>query len=847
VHEDKIKQLEIENQQLKAELNLLRKKEKLNQFKVLFSESSSAILLIDPKTLTIKEANNSACQFYGYSPEEFSQIYFSQISHTPKNNLAENIHNTLKNKQNIFYSSHKTKNNEIVEVEIFANSLTINNYSYILLIIIDITKLKTYEIENTKARFSLNKAEELAQIGHWEFDLNTNIVKASMGARIIYGLGIHNEMLTILDAQTIPLKEYRAILDKAMSDLITKGSNYDLEFKIKRKNDNEIRNIHSIAEYDKLSNTVFGIIKDITEEKKIKDSLVKQNENYAALNEEYSSLIDDLTFAKNKITKSEEYFKALFNESPVLFWEEDFSAIHNEFQQLKKSGITDLENYLNQNPNLVSDLASKVKVLDINNACINSFGASSKKEFFNHFSSFFTPKAIADFKNEMIQLFKGEKQFECISEHKKLNGEIIHIYLKLFVPSGFKNTLKRVIVSMIDITEIVNYKNKLNNALLQVHKSEQLKVEFIRNISHEIRTPLNGIMGFSSLLLNPKLTIKKKQKFVEIIQDSGNQLLNIVEALLEISRLESHSEELITEKVCLNKKIDNLNSIYKSRAKDKNLKLIVTKPLSDEESTILTDKSKLFRILSNLIENAINYTNKGFIELGYNPVVQTDNKLSQNNIEIYVKDSGIGIDKKNFITIFKPFSQEDKSLEKHTGGLGLGLSISKGMAKLLGGEIKLYSKKGLGSNFILQIPYKNEANKQKEQNAQITTKHKIAKIILIVEDELLNFELLKQLLTDTSSTLNILYAENGQKAIELCKNNPEIDLVLMDLKMPVLNGYEATKKIKEFRKTLPIIAQTAYAEPEEKEKAMQAGCDEFTSKPINISELLKKMRKFLTF
>jgi len=287
--------------------------------------------------------------------------------------------------------------------------------------------------------------------------------------------------------------------------------------------------------------------------------------------------------------------------------------------------------------------------------------------------------------------------------------------------------------------------------------------------------------------------------------------------------------------------------IYKSRAKDKNLKLIVTKPLSDEESTILTDKSKLFRILSNLIENAINYTNKGFIELGYNPVVQTDNKLSQNNIEIYVKDSGIGIDKKNFITIFKPFSQEDKSLEKHTGGLGLGLSISKGMAKLLGGEIKLYSKKGLGSNFILQIPYKNEANKQKEQNAQITTKHKIAKIILIVEDELLNFELLKQLLTDTSSTLNILYAENGQKAIELCKNNPEIDLVLMDLKMPVLNGYEATKKIKEFRKTLPIIAQTAYAEPEEKEKAMQAGCDEFTSKPINISELLKKMRKFLTF
>ena len=236
------------------------------------------------------------------------------------------------------------------------------------------------------------------------------------------------------------------------------------------------------------------------------------------------------------------------------------------------------------------------------------------------------------------------------------------------------------------------------------------------------------------------------------------------------------------------------------------------------------------------------FTNQGFIEIGY--------QLKNSVLEIYVKDTGIGIKSECQKIIFERFSQEEKSLSRNVGGLGLGLSIAKENAELLGGKITLQSKKGKGSIFFITIPYRpvypkaenNNANSDKAKTRKNQDKH----IVLIVEDEEINYLYLETLI-DNVLELNcsILHAKNGYDAVQICKENKEIDFVLMDMKMPVMNGLEATKIIKEFRPNLPIVAQTAYSTSEEKGKAILAGCDDFISKPIKVEALNKTMSKYL--
>ena len=266
---------------------------------------------------------------------------------------------------------------------------------------------------------------------------------------------------------------------------------------------------------------------------------------------------------------------------------------------------------------------------------------------------------------------------------------------------------------------------------------------------------------------------------------------------------------------------------------------MVKNEVSDQESTILTDKNKLNKVLGNLLENALKFTDEGIVELGYT--------IKDKELEIFVKDSGIGIKPEKQRLIFDRFSQAEKVLSKKVGGLGLGLSIAKENAELLGGKISVVSELGEGAVFFVTIPYKsvNLAPKiEKEKEKTVENKKKYT--ILVAEDEEVNFIFLEILLEDKLKfPCTIIHAKNGLEAVELCRNNPEIELVLMDIKMPKMDGHEATRKIKEFRPNLPIIAQTAYSSAEEKEKAFLAGCDDFLSKPINKEDLGSKLKNYL--
>lgn len=362
-------------------------------------------------------------------------------------------------------------------------------------------------------------------------------------------------------------------------------------------------------------------------------------------------------------------------------------------------------------------------------------------------------------------------------------------------------------------------------------------------MSYEIRTPLNGILGFFELLDRLNLSDEKRKKFIEIIKSSTHQLLHIIDNIMQISVLDTKKIKAEENPVCLNDVLYEWFNIFYIKATNKNTKLVLKNELSDQQSTILTDKNKLNKVLSNLLENALKFTDEGFVELGYK--LNMDNKPAK--MEIYIKDSGIGIKPEKQKLIFERFFQAEKALSKKAGGLGLRLSIVKENADLLGGKISVISKIGEGSAFFASIPYKPtiinaEILKEKEKISKKTHKY----TILIAEDEEVNFMVLEIMLLDIIKLpCIIIHAKDGQEAVEISKANPEIGLILMDIKMPKMDGHEATKRIKEFRPNLPIIAQTAYSTPEEKEKAFLAGCDDFLSKPISIDALNNVINTYL--
>ena len=416
------------------------------------------------------------------------------------------------------------------------------------------------------------------------------------------------------------------------------------------------------------------------------------------------------------------------------------------------------------------------------------------------------------------------------------------VYLSSFLVPLINDTGKVEMIYTIlkDITERKKAEEELKIAKQKAEQSDKLKTEFIHNMSHEIRTPMNGIMGFASFLKDSNLSDKQRNEYITIIENSGRQLLRIIDDILEISRLDTKQVKTIEEEICLNNLLMEQYSIFKIQSDNQQIPLYLKNTMSCKEATIISDASKLKKIIGNLLENAFKYTQKGFVELGYNLTGPPSNPA----LEIYVKDTGVGISAKNQKTIFERFSQEEKELSQKTGGLGLGLSIAKENTELLGGTISLESKKGDGALFKITIPYKPTlVSAQNVYSSYVKKEKNYFTTILIAEDEDTNFLYLETVLKYLNRSIHILHAKNGKEAIDLCQKHPEIQAVLMDIKMPIMDGYEATRQIKAIRPNLPIIAQTAYSSTEDEQKALNAGCDSFIPKPITKKVLQEKFIK----
>jgi PAS domain S-box-containing protein len=372
---------------------------------------------------------------------------------------------------------------------------------------------------------------------------------------------------------------------------------------------------------------------------------------------------------------------------------------------------------------------------------------------------------------------------------------------------------------------------ELREALKIAEQSEKLKTSFLANMSHEIRTPLNGIMGFSEYIQRPNLTSQEYARFGAIILDCSNQLLGIVNDVLDISRIESGLMSVASEPVMINKLIETIKVIYSQKiiSENKEIELLIEKPLEDKESYIISDELRLRQVLSNLMDNAVKYTEKGQIIFGYN--------VKHEMLEFFVKDTGIGIPEDKHVNIFKPFHQAIESTTKLYGGTGLGLAIAKGLSKLLEGDLFFKSVPDVGSEFYFSLPYLKTIHiPSSDVSIDIISSYSWAgKSILIVEDDPINNQFLETVLKHSGASLRqTIYA---REAIEIIRNE-RIDIVLMDVRLPDLDGINATKNIREFNEKIPIIAQTAYAASEDKLKCLRAGCNYYISKPINQHHLM---------
>ncbi|MUP37490.1 ATP-binding protein [Labilibaculum euxinus] len=435
-------------------------------------------------------------------------------------------------------------------------------------------------------------------------------------------------------------------------------------------------------------------------------------------------------------------------------------------------------------------------------------------------------EAIAKAKKEHTDI--GKQEFHMTIK----NGEVRHCEF-FMVP--FDNS-SMIIIN--DISKIISTQKELVKAKEKAEESDHLKSAFLANMSHEIRTPMNGIIGFADMLRRPDKTEAQSNTYINIIYKSSNQLLKIINDILDISKLDSGQTFIKETKCFLNVILDELFAQFsKENSADDGIDFRVNKTLSDEETLVITEERKLRQILSNLLNNAFKFTSSGYIEYGYH-------LIDNNFLEFYVQDSGIGIQKEKQEIIFERFRQVEETFTRKYGGTGLGLAISKGFVELMGGKIRMETQEDKGTTFYFTIPYKPVGSEAKIIKSTNKKNYKWDdKLILVVEDDETNFKYIEAALKPTK--VKILHTISGNKAIELSLKNPTINLVLMDLRLPDINGLEATQSIKKMRDNLPIIAQTANAFREDRSKSIEAGCDDFIAKPFDEKKLLATINKHL--
>lgn len=874
------------------------------KYRELVNLAQEGIWVLDKNNIT-SFANPSMAQMLKYSPEEMiGKSLFDFMDEDGKKIANENLERRKAGLKDQHDFEFICKNGSrvfctITTAPILDNS---NNYNGAIAGVIDITEHKIALLKLSQSTKLLEASQSIAKLGGWELNLSNNKLFWTDETYRIHDTSPEEFNPTVDAGVEYFLPESRCIISNALEAAITNGKGYDLELETYTTKGRKI-SVRTTCEVTFLNGKpikLMGIFQDITAQKKAQNKIRTAEDNLKNTFDLSPSIICKANLetgyfieANKAVTRIlgytiEEYTSIPFIE--LIHPNDQQKSTNEKTDQLKGKDVTFFENrYLCKDGSykwmawhgtkadengivtaigsditerkLIEEETKKNQYLLIKSEEISNQGAwewdliqnkwtCSKNWFHMHGCQ------ISNIKHEELMGLSHPEDIHIIDkafqdaingiapydiEHRiirKNDGEVRYLRAKgniIYNDTGQR--IKMYGVSQ-DITEQKVAEDKLNEALEKALESDRLKSAFLSNMSHEIRTPMNGILGFINLLNKPNLSQSQISEYSAIINKSGDRLLNTINDIIDISKIEAGEVVISNTETSINTEIEELYAFFLPEANRKGLSLLLKPSISVDNLTVNTDNHKLHGILTNLIKNAIKYTNKGSVTLGYS--------IKNNFIEFFVKDTGIGIPKNRLQAIFNRFEQADIDDANVFEGSGLGLAIAKAYTNMLGGKISVESTDGIGSTFKFTVPHNRKETIEMEKQSDYieNTTSRIEHLnLLIVEDDIVSSYFLETILEKDFKKINIV--ENGIEAIEYCKNNQEIDLVLMDIKMPIMNGYEATKEIRKFNKELLIIAQTAYALHGDKEKAIEAGCNDYIVKPINKELLLKTIDKLI--
>lgn len=537
------------------------------------------------------------------------------------------------------------------------------------------------------------------------------------------------------------------------------------------------------------------------------------------------------------------------NEPALMVWLNDIT-VRKQVESLIVKSEAKFRSLAEHTLDIIVRYDSDFKISYINRSGLLLYGKTEKEIIGKHHSDFITNEVSKGLLWDMqiANVFSEGKSIRLQMDYE-VNGSIVYLDWHL-TPEYDENDIVLSVMGIArDITELRLITLELEKAKQKAEESDRLKSAFLANMSHEIRTPMNGIIGFSELLTQEDTPEDEKNEYAQILHKSANRLMELINNILDISKIEANQMEVVKSEFNLSACLLDLFDFFSLKAKNKNIELKVVLDSAYENLTIFSDEKMIHQIMMNLINNALKFTINGEVVFGVT--------VDDSSYHFYVEDTGIGISPDYLPNLFDRFSQEDPSNSRKYEGSGLGLPIVKGLANLLGGTINVSSSQGLGSRFTFILPVsEKDTKKTKLENENLndksndlsnnSTKRRDCNMckILIAEDDEISYKLLKNLLL-REGKFDVLRAISGEEAVRLCEQNEDIAVVFMDLKMPLMDGLTATRLIRKFRTELPIIACTALAMLGDKEKALTAGCNDYIAKPYNPKDVVEKFHKYM--
>lgn len=797
---------DLENSKQKYEKQITESEER---FRNLFQNSPDGIAIQQDKKVIL--ANPAAAAFLGYeNTEELEGKPISAFIHPDHlSDAFSRLEKTQKGDDSMYPIEEYLlkKDGSTMVAELSAAASTINGKPATQIYFRDITGRKameerladsnraslnlledlTQEIEyRKKTQQALEESEENfrsifnnAQVGIFRTDLQTGkLLLANQRMAEMFGYdSVEDAIENFISEERYVDKEER----EKINQMLTQDKSFDNHEAAFYTKSGEVRWFQYSGRLYEKKGYLEGVGIDVTERKKYEEELRQRNEFI-------QTILDNLPIgiAINEI-----------NSGSALYFNRKFEEIYG----WPKENIKDIEGFFN---------------------CVypDEKYRETIRQRINHDIKSGDPQRM-HWENIEITTKKGEK--------RKVNAVNIPLYRQ-----------NVMISTVMDITALKNAENELRAALIKAEESDRLKSAFLANMSHEIRTPMNSIMGFSEILGEKDVSREKQRKFAGIIHKNSMYLLQLINDIVDLAKIESGQLTLNMNKFDLNNLLNHVTESFTSDPKlteNPHLTLQLKNDTLDR-LYVTGDETRLQQILNNLINNALKFTEEGTVEFGY--------EKDHDNFRFFVKDTGIGIKPEHLGNVFNRFFQGDHSLSAKYGGTGLGLSICRGLVELFDGKIAVSSTPGKGSEFsftapkltVVEIAEDHVSGKQKIEKGQLTDL-----VVLVAEDEEFNFMLISEILSKAGC--RVLHAVTGTEALEKFNDIPEIGLVMMDIKLPGMNGYDVTRQMKKIRPEVPVIAQTAYAMAGDREKSLAAGCDDYLPKPIRKQQLLEKIANLI--